>query len=77
MCFLLSILSQQLKVCEGHWGHSVCACVSVSLNMSLCSREVAAVAKGMPWLQGASQPAEGVSLEVALPPSFICGDRLC
>lgn len=55
----------------------MCVCVSVSLNMSLCSCEVAAVAKGMPWLQGASQPAEGVSLEVALPPSFICGDRLC
>lgn len=51
-------------------------CVEVCLSVSLCSCcGVGAVAKGMPWLRGASQPADGASLEVAEPLSFIRGDR--
>lgn len=71
-------------MCQGHQGTAlshhgrrvyVCLCASVCLNMSLCSCEVGAVAKGMPWLRGASQPADSISLEVAAPSSFIRGDR--
>lgn len=73
-----------LDMCQGHQGTAlshhgrrayVCLRASVCLNMSLCSCEVGAVAKGMPWLRGASQPADSISLEVAAPSSFIRGDR--
>lgn len=51
----------------------VCQCVFERVLVFVCG--VGAVAKGMPWLRGASQPADGVSLEVAAPLSFIRGDR--
>lgn len=41
----------------------------------MLARRVGAVAKGMPWLRGASQPADGFSLAVAVPLSFIRSDR--
>lgn len=48
---------------------------SASVCVLVCASRVGAVAKGMPWLLGASQPADGSSLEVAAPLSFIGGDR--
>lgn len=50
------------------WGD----CVSERVRACPC---VGAVAKGMPWLRGASQTADGFPLEVAAPLSFICADR--
>lgn len=53
----------------------VCVCRSVFELVLVFVRGVGAVAKGMPWLLGASQPADGFFLEVAAPLSFIHGDR--
>lgn len=61
---------------KGIWGGCYRAvrrrCVSERVWACPC---VSAVAKGMPWLRGASQTADGFPLEVAVPLSFICADR--
>lgn len=66
-------------MCEGHLRRPLCnrearVCVCVSECVWACPCG-SAVAKGMPWLRGASQTADGFSLEVAAPLSFIRADR--
>lgn len=69
-------------MCEGHLRRPLSyhrECVSehssVFEHVLLLAHGVDAVAKGMPWLRGASQPADGFFLEVAVPLSFIRSDR--
>lgn len=54
---------------------AACESVRVFQHVLVFMHRVGAVAKGMPWLRGASQPADSVFLEVAVALSFICVDR--